>query len=388
MLVNKYRILFTLIVFITVSKTYSQTNINNIKKVNDNFYLMYIDSSNIKHNISKSAIIEFNDFLVISELPLAYSNSNLSDHILEGENVIATLKEYFHNKPIKYIVSSHWHPHSISAIEPFISKGATLITTKTNFEILKPIIDSSSYEKYGSNIKTMTEDSLVISDKSNKIVLYKVNNVDYTYLPTDEFIYTYLPKIKYFQTSCMYQRFPKSRIRGKELISGRVEDLNSFIKSHNLNVEKLLCTENYFDDYDGLISNDTLNSLMSSGIGMLEIEKELTEYDANFIKLNLDSLGKEFIEKPIPKSIFIRAIITLIKKNNLDKVLEISKLLAFINPSDASSWDALGESYYLLGESEIAKHYEKQSLRIDPNFKGGGESAWELDRLKYLINKK
>lgn len=385
---KKKNAIIILLLFLAFYKSYSQTDVKNIKKVSDKFYLMYIDSSDIKKHLSKSAIIEFDKFIVISELPLAYSNTNLSDHIIGGENAIATLKDYFPNKPIKYIISSHWHPHSISSIEPFLSKGITLITTNTNFDVLQSFLDSTIANKYKSYIKIMNEDSLIIKDESNQLKLYKVNSSEYSYLPTEEFIYTYVPSIEFLQTSCMYQRFANSKIRGKELISGRVEDLNSFITKHHLKVSKLLCTENFFDGKDGLISNDSLKSIMNSGIGMLQLERELLDNDADFIYTNFDSLGRDFIERPIPQTVFIRAIITLLKQHKLKNLLAISKLLAFINPSDPGSLDALAEAYYLIGEKTIAKNYEKHCLRIDPNFKGGGEEVWESDRIKYGIDEK
>ena len=55
-----------LLPFIMVAQI--QTNFNRIQKVQDGIYFMYYDSSSIKHEITKSTIIEFKE-----KLPETYS---------------------------------------------------------------------------------------------------------------------------------------------------------------------------------------------------------------------------------------------------------------------------------------------------------------------------
>src|SRR5690606_36474509 len=100
---------------------------------------------------------------------------------------------------------------------------------------------------------------------TNSLVVYKLKKTEYSYLPSKDFLFTYLPQHKFLQTSCMYQRFKKSRIRGKEMISGRTENLYAFVKNKHLTIEKYICTDVFFDESDGMISNDTLLHLMNTG---------------------------------------------------------------------------------------------------------------------------
>ena len=361
----------------------AETKIISIKKAGDGLYLMYYDTSSIKRTVSKSAIVEFKNYIVLLEMPIAYDNSNLTDHTEGGEKVLQALKDYFPNKPLKYVISSHWHPHSISSVLPFISKGITVITTKNNFKKLREFLDSATYEKYHDRFQFVEEDSMVIKDKTNSIIIYKCNQADYSYIPTDDFLFCYMPKYKCLQTSCMYQRMSRSKVRGKEMISGRTENLYKFTQVKHLSPENYLCTEIYDDGSNGMISNDTLQAVMRNGIGMIFLENELLNISAETLTTKNDSILKELVNNPVPLSIINRVVYTSLKNKDLPKALAFAKLQALLNPSDPNSWDTYGEVYYFLGETKMAKRYELQSTRIDKDFADGGEKVWKADLEDY-----
>lgn len=348
------------------------------EKSGDRLHLLHYDTNSNKKYPSKSAVIEFKDFIVLLEMPFAYSNSNIYDHQNEGKELLNYLQTSFPRKPLRYVVSSHWHPHSISSITPFLTAGVKLISTKTNLAILKPIIDSIAYMKFNDNIILLEEDSMIISDRSNSLTLYKISKKDYPYLPTEEFIYTYNPKNKLLQTSCMYQTLGNAMVRGKEMISGRTENLYAFIQTKNLSVKKMLCTENFFDETDHMISYDTLEWLMKNGIGMLYLENQICKISEETFKDKKDSLIKAFVSDPIPISILNRSVYTVLKQKQYEKALSLAQIQALLNPSDPNIWDTLGEVYYFMGESAIALRYEKQCKKMNPQYKGGVE-VWGND---------
>src|SRR5687768_6282961 len=112
----------TLIIVVALClKAYSQSSsveTNQIMKVSDGFYHMFYDSST-----SKSTIIEFDKFVALLEVPIKNEGggaTNLKDHSFGGKKVIASIEKYFPNKPLKYLLHSHWHPHSISSVKPFL----------------------------------------------------------------------------------------------------------------------------------------------------------------------------------------------------------------------------------------------------------------------------
>ena len=372
------QITFLLFSVTSLYNLYSQNTSLGIEKKAEQFYLMHHDTSAIKKYPSKSAIIEFKDFIVLLEMPLAYSNSNISDHKEGGELILKRLKTYFPKKPLRYIVSSHWHPHSISSITPFLNNGIKIISTKANFEILKPIIDSTVLQKNINNIILLEQDSMVISDKTNSLILYKILKKDYSYLPTEEFIYVYNPKHKILQTSCMYQRLGNFKIRGKEMISGRTENLYSFIQLKHLSVNKMLCTENFFDDENNMISIDSLELLMQNGIGMIYLENQLCALSVETLVQKRDSLIKAFVISPISFSVLNKSVYSLLRQKQYTKALALAQIQALLNPSDPNTWDTLGEVYYFMGENAVALRYEKQCLKMDANY-SGGMKEWKIN---------
>jgi hypothetical protein len=258
----------------------------------------------------------------------------------------------------------------------------TVVTTKNNFKKLSEFVDSATYEQYKKQFLFVETDSLVIKDAVNSVVLYKCNHADYGYIPTDDFLYCYLPKYQCLQTSCMYQRLGGTQIRNKEMISGRVENLYSFIKSTNLHPVSLLCTDNEYDAANGTISIDSLEDVMKKGIGMVALENELLSINETTLIEKDDSLLKAFVINPTAHSVFNKVVYSCLEKQQLRRALGYAKLQALLYPSDPNSWDTYGEVYYFLGEIKVAKRMEIQSTRIDKDFKAG-EKTWQEDLEEY-----
>jgi hypothetical protein len=91
-----------------------------IEKYSDNIYFI-----ELKHTDDKVMVVEFNDFLLVAEAPLNSKN---------GELIISEAKKIAPNKPIKYFVFGHYHPHYLGGMRPFIHKGAKIICSKADQE--------------------------------------------------------------------------------------------------------------------------------------------------------------------------------------------------------------------------------------------------------------
>lgn len=117
-----------------------------VEKYSDNIHFI-----ELKHTDDKIMVVEFNDFLLVAEAPLNSKN---------GELIISEAKKIAPNKPIKYFVFGHYHPHYLGGMRPFIHKGATVLTVKSNEE----------YVKYLANAPhTLNPDSLQLQPKPLKI---------------------------------------------------------------------------------------------------------------------------------------------------------------------------------------------------------------------------
>jgi hypothetical protein len=319
-------------------------------------------------------------------MPISYDGAGttkMKDHTEGGEEILQILKEKFPGKPLKYVLSTHWHPHSISSVVPFISRGITVVASPKNYEVLKTFVDSVALIKYRKNILLVEKDSLVIKGKGNEIIAYKFSQEDYPHVPTEEFVYYHLPKYNIFHSSCMYQRLGGRKVRGKEMISTRVEDLTAFLNNKNISPDYLITTDAWFDDEHGLSSGDTLKKMIREGIGMTELEREVLSMPGSLLVNNTDSVLRHLIRSTMPVSILNSAVYTSLRKQDLQKALAIARIQALYYPADPNSWDTFGEVYYFLGEYDLAKRCERQSRLIDKNYTQAGEESWKKDLEEY-----
>lgn len=370
-----------LFLFPAILLSQNTSDFNTITKSSDGIYFMYYDSSK-----SKSTIVEFKDFLVLIEVPVkdkASDDQNLKDHSSGGEKVIATLENFFPGKPLKYVLSSHWHAHSISSVKPFISRGITLVTTEKNFAKLKTFIDEETMAEYGKNIFFVKDDSLVINDEVNKIVAYKFEKKDYPSTPTEDYLYFYFPERGLFHCGCMFPKWEGGPVYGKDILSSREVDLYKFINSKNIDPGSIIRLSREKDVSD-LTELGHLVRVNESGIRSADILKSFLEIDEKVLVEKRDSLVQELVINNVPSSIINNCVYRMFEANNLSKALNYAKIQAMYNPSDANVWDTLGEAFFLQGNYELAAMYEKQSRIIDPLF-NAGRAVWEENLKEYKL---
>lgn len=368
--------------FIMMAQT--QYNFNKIQKVKDGMYFMYYDTSAIKQEITKSTIIEFKEFIALIDVPILQQGGGakkLKDHTIEGKQIIQSLKKYFPKKPLKYVLSSHWHPHSISSVLPFITNKTTLITTSSNFKKIQEFVDSSTYNFNKKYFLFIDKDSFIIEDKSNKIVVYNIKKEDYPSVPTKDFLYFYFPRYNVLNSACMYWRL-NTKIKEQELIYDRLFDLNKFLIAKNIH-------PNYFTRYtedsstNGLVPMSELNYVLKNGISNAEINEKYLNIKDTMSDLECSIITKKLIEDKVPNSIINSRVYNYLEKKDLKKALTLAKIQTQIQPSDANVWDTYGEVLYFIGEVELANYYDKQAQVINPNFKDGGIDVWKEDLKTY-----
>jgi hypothetical protein len=363
-----------------------QQSFHQIKKIDNGLYFMYYDTTKEKKLVTKSTIVEFRDFIVLIEMPISNDGAEakqLSDHTTEGEQVLQSLKGYFPAKPLKYVLSTHWHPHSISSVTPFISRKITLVTTSANFERIRECIDSTTFVQYSKYIRYADTDSIIIQDKTNIIVAYHIENRNNPHLPTKDFLYFYLPRYNALHISCMYYRYDNKFVAGKELIYGRNEDLSRFIVSKQFRPDHLIRTRADQEETNGMIPYTRLQHIMETGITMTTIRDHFLNMSTTLLNTKTDSIVRAALVNAVPLSTFSTVINEALKKNDLPQALSFAKIQALLNPSDAASWDTYGKIYYFLGEKELAKVYEAQSKKINPHYAPSGQTVWEKEWQTY-----
>lgn len=385
---NSFNIIAAVIfVFTCVFAEAQQQELNRIEKSKEGLYFMYYDSSN-----SKSTIVEFDDFVVLIEVPVKDEGggaTNMKDHIEGGVKAIRTIEKEFPGKPIKYVIHSHWHPHSISAVAPFLQNGSKLVTTVENYSIIKKYMDEGVKEKYKSNVifaetdPRSVGDSLVIDEPGNRIVIHYLKKSDYPNLPTVDYLYCYLPNYNMLHCACMYNKWTGEPVEGKEMLTGREEDLHRFLTGKNIKPEHLIRLNNEKSAPGNLQPFSGLEDVVNNGIRASDILNRYTALSEQELNARFDAIAEEITNNNIPVSLMNTAAYQMLRSNDLARALVFAKLQALLNPSDPNSWDTLGEVYYFMGKVESARRCSKEAREIDPNFSQGGEKVWEEDLKEY-----
>lgn len=367
--------------------SHAQQDLNRIERSKERLYFMYYDSSN-----SKSTIVEFDDFVALLEVPVKDEGggaANMKDHVEGGLKAIRTIEAQFPGKPIKYVIHSHWHPHSISSVAPFLENGSKLVTTIENYSIIKKYMDEGVKEKYKANVifaeanPRTAGDSLVIDEPGNRIVIHYLKKSDYPNLPTVDYLYCYLPNYNMLHCACMYNKWTGEPVEGKEMLTGREEDLHRFLTEKKIKPEHLIRLTNEKSAPGNLQPFSGLEDVVNNGIRASDILNRYTALSEQELNARFDAIAEEITNNNIPVSLMNTAAYQMLRSNDLARALVFAKLQALLNPSDPNSWDTLGEVYYFMDKVESARRCSKEAKEIDPSFSQGGEKVWEEDLKEY-----
>lgn len=250
---------------------------------------------------SQSTIIEYPDFLVVIELPMINEgggrSTNLVEDIPKSERFLNYLKEEYNNKPIKYVMTSHWHLHSLSGITPFFNKGAILISAKTNWEysIKNGLFGDTDPKTLEKQVVQITNDTTIFKNTSFPISVLFLDET-YTNKPTKDYLFFYMPENKSIHASCMCAMNEIDFTQRPDFIySDRITDLEKAISSRNLDVETLFKLSAEFDSDEKVYKLMTFNKsyfeeFKNRGTPMAEIVKGFTSYELSVLQSSKDSI--------------------------------------------------------------------------------------------------
>jgi hypothetical protein len=154
-----------------------------VHKFSDHIYLI-----DLIHTDCRSMLVEFSDFLLVVDAPLASKN---------GEMVISEAKKIAPDKTIRYFAFGHHHPGFIGGIRPFIFRGATILTRAedtpyVNFLAEAPhALDPDSLYLHPRAMRTQEiGDSLTISDGRYDMKIYYIGKKS---RHTSDYVIFYFP---------------------------------------------------------------------------------------------------------------------------------------------------------------------------------------------------
>lgn len=224
---NKLPVLLTAPLKYTLKESLHDNTSISLEKYNDHIYFLYLE-----HTDSKSLVVEFKNFLLVAEAPLNSKN---------GEMIINEIKKAFPDKPIKFFVFGHHHPHYLGGVRPFIHEGANILSSMGDFDYLtyltrnsrtlKP--DSLELDRKRLNVNILGESRTITDDNYSMQVI----NIGEDSHHTKDYIIFYFPKEKIIFEGDLVWIPSDGRVTDK--VSSRQKGLYEAIQKLNLNVDTI-----------------------------------------------------------------------------------------------------------------------------------------------------
>lgn len=335
---------------------------------------------------SQATVIEYRKYLVVVEFPFidlqAEKTTTLRQHTIAAESFLQFVTEQFPKKPIKYLLSSHWHSHSVSAITPFFERGTKLVTTGFNWQysIDHGFLGASEPEKLASNVVLIKQDTELLKETNFPInVLY----LDSTYAnkPTKDYLFFYFPAITTLHASCMCTLSNLDlTAKGSFIYSDRMTDLNRAISSRKLEVADVIrmgrIEKGSDQDLPPVFTRTYMEGYMAKGMPTSSIVKKYTSLTLSTLRGSQDSLLRTAVLGNISPQIINQAVYSAFTMKKFQEALELAKILNLLKPGQVNYIDTLGEAYFASGDVETASYYQRLLLTLDSKF-DGGIKVWE-----------
>jgi glyoxylase-like metal-dependent hydrolase (beta-lactamase superfamily II) len=175
--------------------------------------------------------VDFKDYIVVFEAPQSEERATA---------IINETKRLIPNKPIKYVINSHWHIDHSGGLRTFVAEGATIITHQMYKPWLEKALntphtlnpDKQEQAKKKVRIETMTEKK-VLTDGNHVIELYHQQGN----LHTAGMVFAYLPKEKVLVQA---DGFNPPNQPGAQAVSRHAGNLMDNIQRLKLNVETIV----------------------------------------------------------------------------------------------------------------------------------------------------
>lgn len=199
------------------------------KKYSDHIYLV-----NLEDDETNSMLVEFSDFFVALEAPTSSEN---------GELIINEAKRISPQKPIKYFIAGHFHPHYLGGVRAFVHKEATILSIEDNYTyILEQVNNPHSITPDSLQVEPKPlifenidkSEPYIISDgKYEMQVIFIGDKSDHTF----DYLVFYFPQEKLlYQGDLVF--IPQTGEKTK--LSKREMSCYNVIKDYNLQVDTIL----------------------------------------------------------------------------------------------------------------------------------------------------
>lgn len=339
---------------------------------------------------SQSTVIEYPKFIVVVELPFYHDGANRAANLEQDIPKAQLFLEYLqkeYRKPVKYVLSSHWHLHSNSGISPFFASGAKLISTKQNWDysVNNGLLASSESKPTPDQVIYISKDSTILSNTSFPIQIMYIDET-YTNKPTKDFLFFYFPKSKALHAACMCAVFTVDFQQMPSFVySDRVTDLDRSITSRNLPVTHLIKLYSEYDKEkksyrEPFVTNEYFTEYKKHGTAINTVVKKLSACDQSVLTAKQDSVVSHLVTTKTSGYILNSTVYDCMKQKEYAKAVEWARILNIVYPGEANYIDTMGEACLNAGDIAMATHYSNVLKRLDAKNFPDAVKSWEAKK--------
>ena len=298
---------------------------------------------------SKTVVVEFERFLAMIESP--------GDEAL-ARATLARLDEVFPDKPVRFLLHTHPHGHSIGAIDPYLARGVTIVTSATNLE---RIAERSGDPQRFERVALVVSDGFAIEDPSNRLVVRVIDQDEYT-VPSDDYTIFELPAQEIVVSGCLYNK----PLTHHQVVNERKPALHRFLVDHGCAAKVLVPTNTTgASGYEDLCSLAMLEETLREGLDPADVADRLEAMSLEEIEQQLDALAAEYREiTPSAYDLIVCANTIDLRREDLDRSALFFEVALRVFPDDPDVAYYLGRARWKNDQPDQAEAAWARALEL------------------------
>lgn len=298
---------------------------------------------------NKSVVAEFGTFLAVIESPGDESTARA---------MLDDLAKAFPTKSVRFLLHTHHHGHSLAAIDPWLARDVTLITSPANIERVKK--RSANPERFEKAVLRVTE-GLTIGDGVNTMVVHVIDKENYP-VPTDEYTVIEFPAQGMLVSGCLYTK----PLTYHGVVNERKKSLHGFITDHLPGVRSVINTSSCLAKGNEDVSSlATLNATMEKGLKPEVIADRLAAMSLDEIEAALPELTAELSARTErPYDLMVCANYLRKKREDLPRAEKLARLCRDAFPDESRPSYYLGIIHLEMGNDDTAETIWADALAL------------------------
>jgi hypothetical protein len=299
----------------------------------------------VERRRAKVVVVEFDSFTALIEAPW-------DDRTVR--RILRTIEQRIPNKPLRFVMHTHHHDHSIYAVDPLLASGATLVTSAWNLEEL---VKLSADEAALRRRVLLVKDRFEISDGSQRLVVHLLKRgtpPEGWEVPTPEYMVFEMAEQQALVTGCLYNK-PKER---HEVINQRKRTLAAFLKEKDIPAELLIPTNTTSEGgFEDVCTRKMLEETLIEGLDPVESSQRFAAMTPEEMRSRRAEIAQELQQRKVGAFDMLVCQSRMVADKRPTHALVWLEIASEMHPDAPRVWYEAGCRAFELSQPEQAERY-------------------------------